>query len=703
MAEILGTVASGFAVVSLAIQVAETIHKLKSFHSLMQSAPADILFAIEELETLSMVLEDVDRSMQEQLFLDPRVKGAVMRSWRLCKVAVDGLVSLMGGLEEGPGKGKLRGSLRVAMKKGEMDDFRKKIESAKTTMQLANQIYYQATQSQRWESLERDVLNLRRSHEQTHSIIEREVVQIRTLVMTSPKISGIYSQGTIEGVDVADNVKGREDTDFDVTPEKPNVIRRRWKPQQQSRGKKDGRKFFSGLLSIVLSADEHNMTTSVSFGLPRWIYARRFELRMMKSRQGWDQSFRSYRTVSYDAKVFDYCMHGNVVALQQLFASGQASPFEIDPDGRTPLHYAALYAHSRVCNFLLEQGADANLRTFWYGELSRVVDYARLGEGFFMDINDIPTRAVFRGWPAYSTPLHLLLNTGHLLIENGRQGLNTGYCQSGSDGPMVQDFEATVKALVTSGADLMLEDQYSRTAFHSYTGPTPFFGWLVQDSEWDLQTATEEYFLDMIRYLAVNFTANMPELVYRLVTERSFQTLAGFSTNGGCLLHALLFAWTLARRRDLPSYQCLESLFVTLIHRGADLHITTPEGFTPLCYLLRMFETQPTEKFYIERWLELLSQAGVDLVEYGRIENEMHDNHETRWTFRGNIEATDNPANECRFELVSLWIGETADDFYIEFEDLYVSAGLAVDFWKWVEAPSVEDRMKAMPGSWQGD
>lgn len=124
MAEILGTVTSGFAVVSLAIQVAETIHKLKTFHSLMQSAPADILFAIEELETLSMVLEDVDRSMQEQLFLDPRVKGAVMKSWRLCKVTVDGLVSLVGSLEEGLGKGKrkMSGSLRVAMKKGEMDE-----------------------------------------------------------------------------------------------------------------------------------------------------------------------------------------------------------------------------------------------------------------------------------------------------------------------------------------------------------------------------------------------------------------------------------------------------------------------------------------------------------------------------------------------------------------------------------------------------
>lgn len=41
--------------------------------------------------------------------------------------------------------------------------------------------------------------------------------------------------------------------------------------------------------------------------------------------------------------------------------------------------------------------------------------------------------------------------------------------------------------------------------------------------------------------------------------------------------------------------------------------------------------------------------------------------------------------------------------FTFEFEDLYVSAGLAARFWEWVEAPCVEERMKTMPGSWQGD
>ncbi|KAH7319434.1 hypothetical protein BKA65DRAFT_102195 [Rhexocercosporidium sp. MPI-PUGE-AT-0058] len=697
MAEVLGTVASGFAIVSLAIQIAETIHKLKAFHSLMQSAPSDILLAIEELETLSMVLEDVDRSMQDQLFLDPRVKSAVMRSWRLCKGAVDGLVGLVGRLEEGlgKGKGKIRAGFRVAMKKGEIDDFRKRIESAKTTMQLANQIYYQATQSQRWESLERDVLDLRRSHEQNHSIIEREVVQIRTLVLKTPRWSGACSKKMIGSINALD--EEGEDEDFDGTLEKHNTILRCRKTQQQPRGKKDGRKFFSGLLAIVISADEHNTTTSVSFELPRWIYARRFELRLMKSRQGWDQSFRSYRTVSYGAKVFDCCIYGDVVALQQLFASGEASPFEIDPDGRTPLHYAALYAHPHVCNFLLDQGADVNVRTSWYGEFSQRLADVEMGKGWYLHIGNIPKGDVFRGWPAYSTPLHILLNSGQLLIEHGRRALSMGHSQPYSGSMAAQDFETTVQALVTSGTDLMLEDQYARTAFHAYTGSTSAFHWLVQKGEWDIRTTSKEEKLDMVISLASSYAANLPELIGHFATEK----LTHVSTDGTNIIHVIISVWAVALQREQSSSRGLESLIVDLIHGGVDLHATDSDISTPLLVLLEMMKGELTGSVYVRRWLEILDGAGIDLVAYGRIENEMHDNHKTEWTFWRNIETTDGHKNECCFELVELRIGKTPDDFYLEFEDLYVSASLAARFWNWAEAPSVEERMEAMPGSWK--
>jgi len=94
----------------------------------------------------------------------------------------------------------------------------------------------------------------------------------------------------------------------------------------------------SDSLGLVIATHGHSTITSVSISLPPWLYARRYEICLVKARQGWDHSFRSYRMIPYDATVFQHCIAGNVAALQQLFGSGESSPFEVDPDGRTPLH-----------------------------------------------------------------------------------------------------------------------------------------------------------------------------------------------------------------------------------------------------------------------------------------------------------------------------------------------------------------------------
>jgi len=140
----------------------------------------------------------------------------------------------------------------------------------------------------------------------------------------------------------------------------------------------------------------------------------------MKSCRGWDQSLRSYRRVSQDAEVFQFCMTGNVTGLQRLFEDRQASPFEMDPEGRTPLHvrqsssllglltnsfqYAALYARPDTCQFLLENGADPNVRTSWHGKFDR--SEIEFGKGWYPDVPTvhryIEREEIFRGWPAYS-------------------------------------------------------------------------------------------------------------------------------------------------------------------------------------------------------------------------------------------------------------------------------------------------------------
>ena len=143
MAEALAVVASGMSVVSLAIQVAENLEKLKRFWELIEAAPEEVRLAFEEVEILSLVLEDIDRGVQQQLLLSPAIKVAVMKSLRLCRSCGDALGALAKEMENSIMFGRRRGGLKVALKQEKMNIFKRKLENAKATFLLAHHCYSQ--------------------------------------------------------------------------------------------------------------------------------------------------------------------------------------------------------------------------------------------------------------------------------------------------------------------------------------------------------------------------------------------------------------------------------------------------------------------------------------------------------------------------------------------------------------------------------
>lgn len=78
----------------------------------------------------------------------------------------------------------------------------------------------------------------------------------------------------------------------------------------------------------------------------------------------------------------------------------------------------------------------------------------------------------------------------------------------------------------------------------------------------------------------------------------------------------------------------------------------------------------------------------MDLVEFGRIENELYDEGELSWELVNDIETVYGFKNYCVFEILELRIGLTPKDFHIEIEDLYTSEDFAADFWLWEEDTS---------------
>jgi hypothetical protein len=56
-----------------------------------------------------------------------------------------------------------------------------------------------------------------------------------------------------------------------------------------------------------------------------------------RSVSGWKYSIESFRAVPETALIFDFCHEGNLEGVKSLFERGEASPWDRDPKGQTPL------------------------------------------------------------------------------------------------------------------------------------------------------------------------------------------------------------------------------------------------------------------------------------------------------------------------------------------------------------------------------
>jgi hypothetical protein len=129
--------------------------------------------------------------------------------------------------------------------------------------------------------------------------------------------------------------KNEQEDKIPLYPSSPRMVSRLGRP---TFARQRGLRGPFGLVDYITANEDDRTMTSVSLRLPAWLCARRYDICLQKSYQGWNQSFRSYRTVSFGAPVLQYSASGDVAGLQRLFKDGASSPFEIDPDGMTPLH-----------------------------------------------------------------------------------------------------------------------------------------------------------------------------------------------------------------------------------------------------------------------------------------------------------------------------------------------------------------------------
>ena len=140
MAE-LGIIASGLGVASFAIQVGDSIMKLKNLWDAIKEAPADIKCLMEEIETLSLVLREMEPIHNSNERSVNSTSGT--RCLELCRRSADILESVAKDLDDETRRKKRMGGIKTVLKNASINKFRDRLRSAQMMLLLSNQTYYE--------------------------------------------------------------------------------------------------------------------------------------------------------------------------------------------------------------------------------------------------------------------------------------------------------------------------------------------------------------------------------------------------------------------------------------------------------------------------------------------------------------------------------------------------------------------------------
>jgi hypothetical protein len=143
MAEVVGVVVG---VVSLGVQLAESLQKVKRFYDTMRGAPERLADIIDEIGSLSDILTELE---QHPTSSGPNTGPTMQRCVAACRKAVDRFSTFANSLESRMKRSKRLGSVKFAMKNETVESVIASLESSKSNLVLAYMMYREAVADKR--------------------------------------------------------------------------------------------------------------------------------------------------------------------------------------------------------------------------------------------------------------------------------------------------------------------------------------------------------------------------------------------------------------------------------------------------------------------------------------------------------------------------------------------------------------------------
>lgn len=145
MTEALGVAAGAFGIVSLSIQLAESVQKVKCFYEKVKNAPPELADLIEEIEEMSDLVKDLEHENQSTGFV---VSSSLRKCIKSSRKAVEYFEMFAVALQNRTTKSRIRGGLKFALTQNDIGSMLNRLERSKSLLTLAYIQYQQAINQQ---------------------------------------------------------------------------------------------------------------------------------------------------------------------------------------------------------------------------------------------------------------------------------------------------------------------------------------------------------------------------------------------------------------------------------------------------------------------------------------------------------------------------------------------------------------------------
>lgn len=150
MAEVFGIAGGAIGAISLSIQLAESLQKVKSFYAAAKNAPTQIEELIEEIEIMQDILSDLEPGSRSANIAS---SANMRRCMKVAQRATKSFVAFSGQLQTRIKKSKFRGGVKFALSRDDIKEMLDRLERTKSSLNLAYSLYQQATAEDRHAAL----------------------------------------------------------------------------------------------------------------------------------------------------------------------------------------------------------------------------------------------------------------------------------------------------------------------------------------------------------------------------------------------------------------------------------------------------------------------------------------------------------------------------------------------------------------------